>query len=136
MKIEISNLNKDIIKTSDVFHQNNETPRPFHKVTNTVVEKHWTSKSKEIWAGGTHLIIHDIHVHEEIGLKTIEAPKIVSLLFLENGTIHIGQSGKITREITSLQHNLIYNSMQTEETVFNKQQKLRITSINFQPNYF
>lgn len=109
---------------------------PYHKNTYATTEKYWTSTVNEIRAGDNHIAIHDVSVNEQTNLKTYDARKMVGLLFLEKGRMQVKQSSNSLREINTLQHNLVYNSQHTEETIFSPQQKLRLIVVNIVPEYF
>ena len=135
MKVAITDKHGERI-ISNILVQEQESPVTYHKHSFATAEKYWTSSAMEIRAGKSYIVSHDIDVKEPVSVKTYDAPEKTGLIFLEQGAIRVKQSDKSFREIGTLQHNLIYNAQQTDETFFSPQQKLRITIIEFSPDDF
>ncbi|ACT92975.1 helix-turn-helix transcriptional regulator [Dyadobacter fermentans] len=135
MKIEVIDQYGEV-KASGTVADGGEMSSPYYKTSYSTVEKYWTSSTTEISAGQSHIAVHDVDVKEQVSIKASDAPVTVGLLFLEKGNIRVKQPDKSFREIGTLQHNLIYNAHQTEETLFAAGQNIRLTVIHLSPDYF
>ncbi|WP_353718854.1 AraC family transcriptional regulator [Dyadobacter sp. 676] len=135
MKVEIKDSHGEVI-AANIENNRQEGLSPYIKNSYSTVERYWKSETTEITAGQTHVAMHDVDVKESISLKTYDAPLMVGLLFLEKGKVQVRQPEQAFREITTLQHNLVCHSQQTEETLFAAGQKVRLTIIHLLPAYF
>ncbi|SDF59529.1 AraC-type DNA-binding protein [Dyadobacter soli] len=135
MKIEILNKEGEVIESSILTAPKIACPT-YRKTAYSVHQTYWTSSVTEIRAGQCHIDIHEINVKEQVSLKTYAAPAMMGMLFLEKGNIHVKQSDRSFRELGNLQHNLIYNAKQTEQTLFRPNQQIRLTIIHISPEYF
>lgn len=135
MKIEIADQHGDT-RSSNMVNTEGDDHVPYYNRSYSTSAPYWTSNVQEIKAGKNHVAIHEINVNELVHLKTCDAPNRVGLLFLEKGNIQVKQADNSYRNIGNLQHNLVYNSQHTEETSFPARQQLRLTMINFVPEYF
>lgn len=136
MKVIISGKDKNIISEMESISENDLSFQSYSKVKYSSKESFWNSHAHEIKYSGTHIARHIVNVHEDISLQTIDAPNVVSLFFVEKGMIQCESENKGLWEIGALQHNLIYNSYNTNNTIFKKQQDLRLTIVSFVPEYF
>lgn len=136
MKVIISKADKHIISEMESISGHDLSAPSFSKTQYSSSESFWNSHAHEIRYGGTHIARHRVDVLEDISLQTIDAPNVVSLFFVENGLIQCKSENGSSWEIGALQHNLIYNSYHTSETVFKKQKGLKLTIVSFAPDYF
>ena len=136
MKVIISSSDKNIISEIDSISERDLSFQSYSKLKYSSDESFWSSQAHEIKYCGTHIARHQVNVLEDIFLQTVDAPNVVSLFFVENGLIKCNSVNDGFWEIGALQHNLIYNSYNTNETLFKKQKDLRLTIVSFAPDYF
>ncbi len=136
MKVIISKADKRTIAEMNSTSGSDLSSQSFSRTKYSSSESFWTSQAHEITYGGTHIARHRVDVLEDISLRTIDAPNVVSLFFVERGLIQCRTDTDGSWEIGALQHNLVYNSYHTSETVFKKQHDLRLTIVSFAPEYF
>lgn len=136
MKVIISKADKRIISEMESTSDNDLSSPSFSKTQYSSSESFWNSHAQEIRYQGTHIARHHVDVLEDISLQTIDAPNVVSLFFVESGLIQCKSENGSFWEIGALQHNFVYNSYHTNETVFKKQKDLKLTIVSFAPDYF
>lgn len=134
MKIEILNKHGELIESS-TFAASEDGNSAYQKAAYSTDRTYWSSSVTEIKAGHAHIDIHEINVKEQVSLRTHSAPSTMGMLFLEKGNIAVKQSDTSFREIGNLQHNLVYNVKQTEETSFRPNQQIRLIMISISPQY-
>lgn len=136
MRVVISGSDKRVISDLESISNHDLSFETYSKLQYASSETFWSSKAHEIKYSGTHIARHNVSVHEDISLRTFDAPNVVSLFFVENGTIQSESGGGKLWEIGALQHNLVYNAYNTDATLFKKQSDLRLTIVSFAPDYF
>lgn len=136
MKVIISTKDKSIISEVESISENDLSLQSFNRSNYSSSESFWTSNAQEIKYRGTHVSRHHVNVLEDISLQTIDAPNVISLFFVEKGLIQCSSDNGGSWQIGSLQHNLIYNSYHTNETIFKKQKGLKLTIVSFAPEHF
>jgi len=136
VKIIISKADKTVISETDGISGGDLSSKSYSKLKYSSSESFWSSQAHEIKYEGTHIARHKVNVLEDISLRTVDAPKVVSLFFVEKGVIQCNPSNASSWQISALQHNLVYNSYNTDETFFKQQNDLRLTIVSFAPEYF
>ncbi|WP_114789096.1 AraC family transcriptional regulator [Niabella yanshanensis] len=136
MKIIISKADKTVISEIDGISGNDLSSQSYTRLKYSSSESFWNSQAHEIKYGGTHIARHNVNVLEDISLRTVDAPSVVSLFFVEKGLIQCNPENAGSWQIGALQHNLVYNSYQTHETFFKQQKDLKLTIVSFAPEYF
>lgn len=136
MKVVISGSDKQVISESESISKDDLQFKSYSRQKFSSNESFWNSNAHEIKFSGTHIARHHVNVLEDVSVKTFDAPNVVSLFFVENGMIQSeSEDGKLWN-IGALQHNLVFNSYNTNETIFKKQKDLRLTIVSFEPNHF
>ncbi|MDJ1469261.1 AraC family transcriptional regulator [Cytophagaceae bacterium DM2B3-1] len=136
MRVVISGSDNRVISETESISENDLSFQAYSKLKYSSNESFWKSSAHEIRYNGTHIARHTVNVLEDISLQTFDAPNVVSLFFVEKGIIQSESYTGDRWEIGALQHNLIYNSYNTTETLFKKQTDLRLTIVSFAPRYF
>lgn len=136
MKVIISGSDSSIISESESISKNDLMFESYSKSQYSSHESFWNSNAQEIRYSGTHIARHHVNVLEDISVKTIDAPNVVSLFFVENGKIQSESDNGNLWEIGALQHNLVFNSYNTNQTIFKKQKDLKLSIVSFAPEHF
>lgn len=87
MKVIISGGDKGIVSELESVSEKDLSFQPYSTFRYSGNERFWKSNVHKIKYSGTHIARHAINVIEDISLKTIDAPNVVSLLFVEKGLI-------------------------------------------------
>lgn len=135
MKVEITDSRGEVM-ASHVAEDNRVAIASFAKQAYSTNEPYWKSSTSEITAGPNHIALHKVEIKEPVSVKTYDAPLMIGLLFLEKGKVQVRQPEGDFRDITTLQHNLVYHAQQTEETFFAAGQHIRLVIIHLLPAFF
>lgn len=137
MGFQIKNDSSEVI-FEETFHFHQEKLFTPSLIEETQEMKHHFGEVsfREMYFDGYHIGFGAAQVHENLHISSTESMDAVALIFMVHGQFDNISDNIGTRRFSSLEHNLLYDPLQTEKVDVFKQVDLELTMLSFSKERF